>query len=250
MIECDGYPTCRDCGEVQREGILVPGADWFEYSKDYMVKQCLDEDRYPEMFAAKHADKFVTELDKVGKYELNLASSTVEGAKEFFGDFRQHNLKRGDNMKGIMAASLYYGCKITKTPHPPEVIARAFYISTTKLNKCCTELLEGLVDKPYHAKLLRESACDDLLTKMVYLVDAIVDKWSVIKTARKLISKLEHHNAFRAVKPSKINATIIYIACTILKIDIPKHVFHHSLNVSALTMINHEKLIQGMLRGK
>lgn len=254
------YTVCDGCGLVVDQGIFVPDANWNEYSNDYWTKKyyqevdnpCYKEDcmvvkKYHCMIN-KPECKFLKELSNVSLRELNLDSNIVETARTLFTDFRSDNLKRGENMRGMMAGSAYYACKMASAPRPAILIANAFGVCTSKLHKCCNELLEKLNDKSYHDKMLKVSCTEDLLVRMVYQVDGIADKWNVIKTCRKLIDKLRHCDVFRTQKPSKINATIIFIACTCLKLNVPKHVIQHNLNVSALTMINHEKMIQGLLQ--
>jgi transcription initiation factor TFIIIB Brf1 subunit/transcription initiation factor TFIIB len=233
---------------------LVPGANWHEYSSDYNKFMYPEERDMSEFYVESTKvtrvfhDKFTDELKHTAKRVLDITDSTIITAQELFRDFRATNLKRGSNMKGSMAACAYFACKLDKRPLPVLLFSNAFQISNTKMNKCCTELLEALSDKPYHSKLLKETCSEDLLTQMVYQVDDITDKWAVIKMARKIINKIHTHPSFKTQKPSKINVTIIFIACTMLGLNIPKHVYQNDLNVSALTMINHEKLIQGILQ--
>ena len=84
---------------------------------------------------------------------------------------------------------------------------------------------------------------------MVYKIDLLYNKeWEVIKKAKKIINKLNNNNEFKNLKPSKINATIIYIACKLLKIKIMKKNISNVLDVSVVTMVKHEKIIQGLLK--
>lgn len=260
--EDGSYIVCTGCGLVIDEGVFLPDPSCNEYSNDYWTKKyyqeqdnpCYKDDcmvirKYCYMLN-KPECKFLKELASISQRKLNLEDNIVESARMLFTDFRSDNLKRGENMRGLMASSVYYACKMANAPRPATLIANAFGVCTSKLHKCCNELLDKLNDKPYHNKMLKVSCTEDLLVRMVYEVDDITDKWNVIKTCRKLIDKLRNCDVLRTQKPSKINATIIFIACSCLKLNIPKHVIQRDLNVSALTMINHEKLIQGLLQKK
>ena len=53
LIESGGYVTCTDCALVQKETIFVHETKL--YSKEYMLKQLLADERYPELCIKKHS---------------------------------------------------------------------------------------------------------------------------------------------------------------------------------------------------
>lgn len=84
---------------------------------------------------------------------------------------------------------------------------------------------------------------------MIYKIEVLINnEWKVIKEARQIIEKLNTSIEFKNIKPSKINATIIYITCKILNIKIMKNDISKSLDVSIVTMVKHEKIIQEILK--
>jgi transcription initiation factor TFIIIB Brf1 subunit/transcription initiation factor TFIIB len=221
---------------VAQEGDLVPDGSWYEHSADY-CKAYYDnyEDEYP---APEPKDRFIKNMTTICQQVLDLKEATIAGAVELFTTYRSQHLRRGDNMTGIMAACVYYACK-SKTPLPILVIANAFKVSTGRMNKCCVDIKDSIKIKT------RETG--DMLVRMVYELDDIDDKWTVVKTCRKLIDKLAQHPLYQSQRQSKIYATIIFIACKINKLGVSKGVIQKALNVTALTMINHEKMIQNLL---
>lgn len=242
LVEDGGYLTCTSCGTVNKDGVLVADASWMECSADYRKTFC--EDEYYETNCVK--DKFVRELRNIVE-SLNLADYMMKLIEEVFTEYRKKHLRRGVHMKGMMAASVYLVCKAEKRLLPISVIGNLFNLSSTIINQCCINMEEALYYLPMFSLRKKINKSDNMLTRMVYEVHEIDDHWKVIKTCRKLIDKLSKHSVFKIQKPSKINVTIIYIACGILKLKIQKNVFQKCFNISALTMINHEKLIQDLL---
>jgi transcription initiation factor TFIIIB Brf1 subunit/transcription initiation factor TFIIB len=240
LIEDGGYLTCRSCGTVNQDGVLAVDVSWMECSADYRKTFCEEEHETNCV-----NNKFLIQLKDILE-GLNLADYIVKMVQEVFTMYRQKHLRRGVHMKGMMAASVYLVCKAEKQLLPIPTICNLFDISTTIINQCCVDMEEALYYLPIFKRV---GKTDDILTRMVYEVHEIEDHWKVIKTCRKLIDKLSKHSLFRIQKPTKINVTIIFIACGVLKLGIQKNVFQKRFNISALTMINHEKLIQDLLSG-
>lgn len=238
LIEDGGYVTCRSCGTVNQDGVFVVDASWMECSADYR-KHYHEE----EWETVQPKDKFLGELRNVVE-QLSVPDYINKMIEEVFMEYRKKHLRRGVHMRGMMAASVYLVCKAEKHMLPISVVGNAFDVPSTVINQCCVDMVEALYYLPMFKK---QPKTDDVLSRMVYQVHEIDNHWEVIKTCRKLIDKLSTHSLFRIQKSSKINATLIYIACQVLKLGIQKSVFQKYFDVSPLTMINHEKLIQDLL---
>jgi transcription initiation factor TFIIIB Brf1 subunit/transcription initiation factor TFIIB len=263
LIENSGDLVCRYCGTVNQRQILDYSPEWNNYNKDdnedlsrvgYTdVIDTFINDKHLIKYNNKPVNIHEKKLFKICTNVLDLIENAIETSKMIFNDilskYKELNIViRGDNITGLMAASVFYGCKIHDTHRPISLLLNVFKISTSKFNTGCSEILELLNDKIYHKQLIKQSSSNDLIVRMIYDIDNIVDKWLVIKHCRRIIDRIKDNSIFKNQKPSKINATIIYIACNILKLKVTKNEISKILNVSIVTMVKHEKVIQDILK--
>lgn len=263
LMETRKEQVCRYCGTVNQTQVIDHKPEWNYYddNEDQNRVQytdtidtfinCKSLIKYQNKTVNNHEKKLLNICTNV----LDLIENATETSKQIFNDiltkYKECNIViRGDNITGLMAASVYYGCKIHETHRPIPLIINVFKISTSKFNNGCTEILELLNDKIYHKQLIKQSGPNDLIVRMVYNIDSIIDKWSVIKNCRKIIDRIKDNSNFKNQKPSKVNATIIYIVCNILKLKVTKQDISKTLNVSIVTMVKHEKIIQDILKSK
>ena len=88
FFEGDGCVTCRKCGVVAEEGILIPDASWHENSMDYAMRFIEDE----FMPTPVPKDKFHLQLSTVASQMLHLPDSYVQEAITKFQQYRESNL--------------------------------------------------------------------------------------------------------------------------------------------------------------
>lgn len=236
VYEINGEILCTDCGlvlfgSVCQEDII--------YNHNY--------DIYDSEIKVNTKIEFDLKNICINHFQMsdNMFSSTLE----LFKDVKQDNIFKGEHLNGYLAGCIYYTYKFFNISKQKNDIICYFNLSLNKFNICCNEIIEILSNKPYFTKLLKETSPEDILVQMVYKIQSLHNKeWDVIKSSKKIINKLNKSNEFKNLKPSKINATIIYITCKLLKIKIMKKDISNVLDVSIVTMVKHEKIIQELLK--
>ena len=105
---------------------------------------------------------------------LGLQPNTIRLAQEMLEDAAP--VAKGQGAAHVTyAACAYLACKLERTPRPAELFHRAFNVPSTKFHRACNEILNSLSSKPYFKRLLESTMNEDLLTRMVHQVDAIID---------------------------------------------------------------------------
>lgn len=241
VYEIKGEMLCTNCGLVLYDYVYQ---DEILYDENYDIY-----DNIPILNEIKVSTKITLDLKNICINHFEMSDNLFNSTLELFKDVKQNNIFKGEHLNGYLAGCIYYTYKLFNISKQKNDIIRYFNISLNKFNICCNEIIEILANKPYFSKLLKETLAEDLLSQMVYKIDILYNKeWEVIKKAKKIINKLNNNNEFKNLKPSKINATIIYIACKLLKIKIMKKNISNILDVSIVTMVKHEKIIQELLK--
>ena len=241
VYEIKGEVLCTNCGLVLYDYVYQ---DEVLYDENYDIY-----DNIPIFNEVKISTKITLDLKNICINHFEMSDNLFNSTLELFKDVKQNNIFKGEHLNGYLAGCIYYTYKLFNISKQKNDIIHYFNISLNKFNICCNEIIQILAHKPYFSKLLKETFAEDLLSQMVYKIDLLYNKeWEVIKKAKKIINKLNNNNEFKNLKPSKINATIIYIACKLLKIKIMKKNISNVLDVSIVTMVKHEKIIQELLK--
>ena len=165
------------------------------------------------------------------------------------------------SVQRLSVAAVYYACKMNRRGRSLAAVKVAFGVDVStagggsdawdeRIIECWRKALAPTTFKG----ILLASSEDDLLTRMVYRVPESViaanHTWPVLKTARKLAAIVAPR--IPAVKPSKLNVTLIYIACKTAigtaTADIAAELVKE-FDVSVATMKKHERLVQQILVG-
>lgn len=239
--EIEGDMVCINCGLVIYNYI---------YKEDLIHDSNIDYYNPVLLYEEKKSfTKIDNELKNICINHFNMTNELYNSTKELFKDIKKNKIIKGEHLNGYIAGSIYFTYKLFNISKQSNDIICYFKLSTSKFNICCNEIIDILSDKPYFSKLLKETFPEDLLVQMIYKIEVLIDnEWKVIKGARQIIEKLNTSIEFKNIKPSKINATIIYITCKMLKIKIMKNDISKSLDVSIVTMVKHEKIIQEILK--
>jgi transcription initiation factor TFIIIB Brf1 subunit/transcription initiation factor TFIIB len=241
VYEIKGEVLCTNCGLVIYDSVYQ---DEVIYDTNYDVY-----DNIPIFNEIKVSTKIEIDLKNICMNHFEMSDDLFNSTLELFKDVKQNNIFKGEHLNGYLAGCIYYTYKLFNISKQKNDIMCYFNIPLNKFNICCNEIIGILSNKPYFSRLLKETFAEDLLVQMVYKINSLCNKeWEVIKGARKIINKLNKNIEFKNLKPSKINATIIYIACKLLKIKIMKKEISNVLDVSIVTMVKHEKIIQGLLK--
>lgn len=268
----EGDLVCYSCGLVAMERMMDDRPEWrcFEDDEgetDERVGGRVEDGRLEAtviggsgntMMKRLHAAHCVEQAKRIDSdlirtaQCLALTESGVNVAKTIMRDVLAEASCKGEVRRGCMAACVYLASMVERTPLKLEAIAAAYGIATTKLHRACNQVLQLVADQPYYARISEfkhDPAVNGLLTRMVNMVDIIPEgkRWDVVRAARQLIERVGEHSKFRAQRPSKIYATVIFIACKVLRLGVSKSAVSHAYGVSMISMHHHEELIQSLL---
>jgi transcription initiation factor TFIIIB Brf1 subunit/transcription initiation factor TFIIB len=267
IVECwsAGDMVCSNCGLVQYGGILDDRCTEYGYQdvnfddnvgststivdardcKGFDVRKLLKYQNQCGRKTDTGANAFRQELSKMGLDNTIVAATAIDLFARAIQDIGNKHTKTV-----VMAVSLYYSCKLHKNATTLAEICDAFSVSEKRFWQHSTSVLESWKTLTNFKDIMVASSQEDILVRMIYSVPGIPQEhmWGVVKAARNLQTHVAG-SAMQALKPSKLNSTIIYIACSIAlgpKI-ISKARLSQGFGVSMTTMNKHEKMIQSML---
>jgi transcription initiation factor TFIIIB Brf1 subunit/transcription initiation factor TFIIB len=267
IVECwsAGDIVCSNCGLVQYGGILDDRCTEYGYQdvnfddnvgststivdardcKGFDVRKLL---KYQQQCCPKTdtgANAFGRQLSKMGLDNTIVASSALKFFARAIDDIGSKHIKTV-----VMAVSLYYSCKLHKNATTLAEICDAFSVSEKRFWQHSTSVLESLKTLRNFKDIMVASSQEDILVRMIYSVPSIPQDsmWDVVKAARNVQARVAV-SYLQGLKPSKLNVTIIYIACCIsLGANvISKACLANGFGVSQTTMNKHENLIQSIL---
>lgn len=185
MIEdwrCGDY-VCGDCGLVAQGGIIDESPEWTNNAEDgidrsrvgapnstlfsdSLMSTAIGKGSIGKMWlmAKIHEQTSMTykdrsllkvyqDIQKVGENAMQLPSSVLDTAKEFYKDIKEAKITRGENHKALVACCVYYACKLNQCKREKYEVSDAFAIDRSTFTQACKTFLDLVQDKPYYAKL-------------------------------------------------------------------------------------------------
>lgn len=268
IVECwsAGDMVCSDCGLVQYGGILDDRSMDYGYQdvhyfnenvgststivdarhcKGFDVRKLLKYQNQCGYKTDTGANAFGRQLSKMGLDNTIVASSALNFFTRAIDDIGSKHIK-----VVVMAISLYYSCKLHKNATTLAEICDAFSVSEKRFWQHSTSVLESWKTLPNFKEIMVASSQEDILVRMIYSVPGIPQEeiWNVVKVAHNVQARVAG-SSLQTLKASKLNATIIYIACCMILGQgiISKACLSKGFNVSITTMNKHENLIQSIL---
>jgi transcription initiation factor TFIIIB Brf1 subunit/transcription initiation factor TFIIB len=268
IVECwsAGDMVCSDCGLVQYGGILDDRSVDYGYQdvhyfddnvgststivdardcKGFDVRKLLKYQHQCGRKTDTGTNTLGRELSKMGLDNTIVATTAIDLFTRAIQDIGSKHIKTV-----VMAVSLYYSCKLHRYATTLAEICDAFSVSEKRFWQHTTSVLESWKTQPNFKDIMVASSKEDILTRMVYSVPGIPQEkiWNIVKVARNVQARVAG-SSLQGLKPSKLNVTIIYIACCIsLGANvISKARLANGFNVSITTINKHETLIQSIL---
>jgi hypothetical protein len=254
LVECvqDGDLVCSNCGLVKMGHLIddtYKGNCCFDENGGTMhdvFKECQENVAIQQMpnsyeyrkehCSLKRSGEFILGIDN--SFDVNTTSWTL-----FLGAMNKScKGKRGDKKQAVLAASMYCACKMHKRGIQAQIIYSYFNIP---LWKDFTEICSNWSDVNGIREALISISEGDALKRMIYDNSDIPDDklWLVVKNAYVIKDKL-NGSLDCMVKASKLNACLIYIACSIVGCKMSKQNIKDIYGVTPVTLKKHETMIQ------
>jgi transcription initiation factor TFIIIB Brf1 subunit/transcription initiation factor TFIIB len=268
IVECwsAGDMVCSNCGLVQYGGILDDRSVDYGYQdvhyfddnvgststivdardcKGFDVRKLLKYQHQCGRKTDTGANAFRQELSKMGLDNTIVATTAIDLFTRAIQDIGSKHIKTV-----VMAVSLYYSCKLHKNATTLVEICDAFSVSEKRFWQHSTSVLESWKSLPNFKHIMVASSKEDILVRMVYSVPGIPQEkiWNIVNVARNVQARVAD-SSLQTLKASKLNCTIIYIACSIAlgPKSISKACLSNGFGVSITTINKHENLIQSIL---
>jgi transcription initiation factor TFIIIB Brf1 subunit/transcription initiation factor TFIIB len=185
---------------------------------------------------------------------LRLPSVVVDTAKELFKTAIEKRVFRGDVRNALMAVCIYYASKIegqVGVGRSVEEVAIKFDCSIRHFHDAKDKLMESIANTKMFTKISSlELVRQDTLCRKVNFLSACSDpsvRWRVIKSARKLDDFLSKNGIGQSQNPEMFMAAIIWVACQIQCVNIPKKDFCYRCGLSQGTLSKHSSIISDAL---
>jgi transcription initiation factor TFIIIB Brf1 subunit/transcription initiation factor TFIIB len=181
--------------------------------------------------ALYHAFNYIT---RIMEDKLNLPKATIEAAKVMYKDLKEKRISRGQMHKALMAACVYFACKVHGNKLTKGEIAGVFEITTTKLNKACKIFRDLTKDKPYFVSMFDEIHISEIIVRMTDKMTwkNNVDRWNVIKVVRAMDNLVQHYGNLDNKHINSVLAALIYVATCELDIKVSSPATNKSSKVT------------------
>jgi len=168
-------------------------------------------------------------------------------AQEMYTDISKVYIPRGNLRKGVIAACLFQSCKLKGYPRTSKEIARIFQIDDkifTKGNKKFNEVWFKIGNEYIHENKIDE--IDDGGTKYLarFCSTLYNSNERLLELSRIIIKFIIRNEILRKNTPLSITASSIYLAISILKLNISRTKISQVTNVSNVTIVNCFKKIR------
>ena len=159
----------------------------------------------------------------------NLNKCIVREAVNLYKKISERKLSRGSNRKGLIAASVYFACKIKDVPRSSKEIAKIFNLRTPVITKAIKMFQE--LDK---SKSYLSSKPLDFINR--YCSKLNLDS-NIMKICKEHLELLRNNHIIYENTPPSIAASVIFYICKkFTNKDMTKHKISKICDVSAVTI--------------
>lgn len=159
--------------------------------------------------------------------------TNLSNVKHTTGDNTGKNIIiRGRNRTSLIAACVYFGCKMQSLPRSPKEIAKIFGLGLTEVTKGCRKFLE-IMDKDALVYNITSSKAYDYVSrcgKKLKIDQEYIDQ--TIKIVKNII-KVDYASDHQ---PPSIAAGSLLLVCNINELDIDKETISKVFNISQVTI--------------
>ena len=197
--------------------------------------------RYTEWQAMPYNEKSMYEefqRIKIMARQSGIQKLIVDEALRQHKKISQEKTFRGLNRDGIIAASIYIGCRINNFPRTPKEIATIFHLDNSSATKGCKNALTILNE--IEKGMGGEEKTFFKQTKPVDFIDRYCSRLSVNTELTKLCEfialRIENNNLIPENTPHSVAAGIIYFIAQVCDLNISKRDVYQVSEISEVTI--------------
>lgn len=264
-----GTTICTGCGCVRDQNMIDDSPEWingeegedksrvgapvdpllnvrstFLGVKHYHDRSFKRINRYHQQMAMDYNQRAMyhtyKEMTRVAETILRMPDNVIFQAKEFYKDVKDARLSRGMVHKALIAACVYYACKVQKQEglsRSKTDVGRAYDIPEKAMSAACKLFKEITADKPYHKDLFETMAATDLIHKVVSRFGFDRDmRIQVTRNVRSLDDRIKSSGIMDGKSPNSVLSAILYVVFQKLAMDVPKKDIVEKCEVSLVTL--------------
>ena len=163
-----------------------------------------------------------------------LPKCIIEESKMLYKSISNKKISRGNNRKGLIAATVYHACKSKNVPRSTKEIAKVFDIRIPVMTKGIKQFYH--LYNSIHKKQISSKAPTrpvDFIERFISLLDLPDKVCELSKTIA--IKSFEKKLTYKNTPPS-IAVGCIYLSCQLLNNSINKKVISQKCNISEVTI--------------
>jgi transcription initiation factor TFIIB len=178
-----------------------------------------------------------------------IPKSIIDDAVRYHKKISEYDLTfRGDNIDGILAASIYISCRINDFPRTAKEIATIFHLDVTSATKGCKNAL--VIINNLEKDLDNKDKTSFCKTKPEAFIERYCSKLNINSELTKLCKfitmKIEKMDLMPENTPNSIAAGVVYFITQICKLNITKRDVRNVSEISEVTINKCFKKIEKM----
>jgi transcription initiation factor TFIIIB Brf1 subunit/transcription initiation factor TFIIB len=249
FVEFHGDLTCRGCGLVKHGHMFSDEYDWnaHETTEEYVQ----------EYNSARHKDRDYFLFDKINA-EFDFPQNVFNLGKDMYYEFKKKNPFKGDDKKmHAIIVCMHFAAKYMKcrTFSKTDACYR-MSLSIKLFSQMYTNVHDVLHGTEYSEILgsdmnicVEKSHIQDNISNVIqrtYMVDK-EKRFDVKKTILKFHERLNNHKSLIGFSMDKLMATLVYMSCMYLRMNVTMRHVAETTGTSVTTIIQIEKLVKNIL---
>ena len=164
----------------------------------------------------------------------NIPLKIIEESKALYSIISKTKISRGNNRDGIIAASLYFSCKLNGVPRSSKEISKIFNIKTTVVTKGCKKFQEILhMNKDYKTRIINSESlhASDLIDRLCNKLNIDNNYIKEVKEICNTATEMSSENT-----PTSISGAAIYYVIDKHNLNIQKKEVSEACGISDVTI--------------
>lgn len=265
LVHCaaDGDIVCRECGAVVEGHTIDESGERVYDESDSRVGAPGDATataglhirgalprrfhRLDVPYSERCMQQVFSDISRVCSTQLRLTPNIVDSAKELYKDIKDKRISRGSVHKALVAASVYFACKLQKQEGVSRrklEICNAFAVEERSFSNACKLVKDLLSDKAYHKGLFETMDSNDLIVRAAdgfgYPRER---KYALIKAVRALDDRVRAAGVLHGKHPSSVVAALFQVVCERDGYDVSRKDICSICGVSAVTLAKISRVV-------
>lgn len=200
--------------------------------------------RYSDQMAMTYQERALyavfRDMTTVCETALHLPSSIIFQAKEMYKDVKEARLSRGSVHKAVIAACVYYACKVQPshaTARSKMDVAHVFNVTEKSMSAACKIFREATRGKPYHAAMHATLQSRDMVQNVIASFTFPKDvRIRVTRTVWIVDDQIRNSGVLDGKSPNSVMAAVLSVVFDRLNIDISKQTIAAKCGTSLVTL--------------